>query len=186
MAKYQPPKKGYYADLQELVRNNPGANLQTLQRLAGMGEYIRQQGVSSDMYETPEQMLEDMEARKGKEAPQQPAAPTPRQAAQPASFSRPQSQQSGGSMFNPMQQMAMHRGMASDVMSEMGDELDSRVAQAREHRRLQHEKDMEAMRQEGVLKRLQMERETAERQMRMARELQDRQNGVLFSTDWGR
>lgn len=89
-------------------------------------------------------------------------------------------------MFNPMQQMALHRGMASDVMSAMGDELDSRVAQAREQRRLQHEKDMEAMRQEGVLKRLQMERETAERQMRMAQELQDRANGVFFSSRWGR
>jgi len=91
-------------------------------------------------------------------------------------------------MFNPYQQMSLQRGMASDVMGAIGDELDSRVAQEREARRLEHEKAMMSARSDAELKllieRLKHERYMAERQMQMSREMSDRQKGVLFSTKW--
>lgn len=91
-------------------------------------------------------------------------------------------------MFNPMQQMSLHRGMASDVMGAIGDEMSSRVAQGREARRLGHEKEMMAARSDAELKllieRLKHERYMAERQMQMAREMDDRKRGVLFSSKW--
>lgn len=193
MATYQPAKTGYYADLRELVRNNPDADLPTLQKLAAMGAYARQQEVSSDMYENPGQMLEDLQARQQKETtvvrqpnePRRAAAPAPRQPVQ-----MPAQQGSSGAMFNPYQQMSLHRGMASDVMGAIGDEMSSRVAQGREARRLGHEKEMMAARSDAELKllieRLKHERYMAERQMQMMREMDDRKRGVMFSSEWSK
>lgn len=45
--------------------------------------------------------------------------------------------------------------MGDNVEGAIRDENDSRVSQARENRRMQHAKELEAMRQEGLLKRLQ-------------------------------
>ena len=185
MAAYQPPKKGYYSHLRELVRNNPGAELPTLQRLAGLGDYAVQQEVSSDMYETPDQMIEDLEARREKERPA--AAPRTQPVARPQrpeAFTSPQSERT--QMFGPYEQMAMHRGMAQQAMGAIGDEMDSRVAQVREQRRLQHEKDMEQLRQDGILRRLQMESQATERQARLMQEMQDRAGGMIFSSRWKR
>jgi len=53
-----------------------------------------------------------------------------------------------------------HAAAADQINSAISDEMDSRVAQEREARRMQHEKDMEAMRQEGLIKRLQLEQES--------------------------
>jgi len=69
--------------------------------------------------------------------------------------------------FAPNHAMPMHnyvareqasalQGMIDKTSDAWGDELDSRVAQAREMRRMQHAKEVEAMRQEGLLQRLAM------------------------------
>lgn len=54
----------------------------------------------------------------------------------------------------PHVQAAALQGAIDKTADAWKDENDSRVAQVREMRRLQHEKDMEAMRQEGLLRRL--------------------------------
>lgn len=56
--------------------------------------------------------------------------------------------------LGPHAQARALQGMAGQAMAAIQDENDSRVAQAREARRMQHEKDIEAMRQEGLLRRL--------------------------------
>lgn len=192
MAAYQPAKTGYQAYIRELAEKNPDADLRTLQKLASLGDYATQQGVSSDMYETPEQMLEDLQAKKAKEAAErQQVAPPPRPAvhAPRAPVQIPQ-QQGGSAMFNPYQQMSLQRGMAGDVMSAIGNELDSRVAQGREYRRQEHEKSLMSARSDAELKmlieRLKHERYMAERQMQMMREMEDRKRGILFSSAWSK
>jgi hypothetical protein len=49
-------------------------------------------------------------------------------------------------MFSPADQFGHLQGMANNVMSAIQNENDSRVAQAREMRRMQHEKEMAQMR----------------------------------------
>ncbi len=191
MFTYQPAKTGYQAYIRELAEKNPDADLRALQKLASLGDYATQQGVSSDMYETPEQMLEDLQARRQREAAARQQNQPPRQAvpAPRAPVQIPQ-QQGGSAMFNPYQQMGMQRGMASDVMGAIGNELDSRVAQGREFRRQEHEKALMGARSDAELKllieRLKHERYMAERQMQMMREMDDRKRGVLFSSAWSK
>ena len=55
---------------------------------------------------------------------------------------------------SPEEQGLVLRGIVDDVSKAWSDENDSRVAQAREMRRMQHETNIESMRQEGLLKRL--------------------------------
>lgn len=182
MAAYQPAKTGYYAYIKQLREQYPDASLPMLQQLASMGDYAMQQGVSLDMYETPDQMLEDLQAKRRNAAQQQP--PAPRRAAVP--MPRQYAQQSGGSevMFNPAQQFAIHRGMTGDVMGAISNELDSRVAQQREARRMQHQSGMAGMEYQMLLARLRHERELAEKEMRFKREMADRQRGVISSSEW--
>lgn len=52
-------------------------------------------------------------------------------------------------MLNPYQQAAHLQGMASQAMNAIGDENDSRVAQARELRRQEHEKELMRMQMEA-------------------------------------
>lgn len=77
-------------------------------------------------------------------------------------------------MLNPYQQAQHLANMASQATGAWSDELDSRVAQNREMRRMQHEKDLEAMqqeeermRQEVALRKIAAEQEVAMMQMRM-------------------
>lgn len=84
--------------------------------------------------------------------------PQPQQQQQPAE--RQEQQVSHMPTFHPPHPITP--GEQADVLGDMIDktsaawsnELDSRVAQAREERRMQHAKDIEAMRQEGLLRRL--------------------------------
>lgn len=59
--------------------------------------------------------------------------------------------------FGPAQQYMQSQAMANNTMQAIGDENDSRVAQLREMRRMEHEQQMERMRQDALLQRLQME-----------------------------
>lgn len=189
MFTYQPAKTGYQAYIRELAEKNPDADLRTLQKLASLGDYAAQQGVSSDMYETPEQMLEDLQARRQREAAARQQNQPPRQAipAPRAPVQIPQ-QQGGSAMFNPYQQMGMQRGMAGDVMGAVSGELGSRVAQGREFRRQEHEKALLNARSEAelqmLIERLKHERYMSERQMQMQREMMDKSRGVLYSSSW--
>ena len=77
-------------------------------------------------------------------------------------------------MFNPMA-VAQHAGMMgaqqgnalqnmiNQTTGAWRDEHDSRVSQNREARRMQHEKDIERMRIEALLKRLEMEKDQGPR-----------------------
>ena len=97
----------------------------------------------------------------------------------------------GNPMFNPMA-VAQHAGMMgaqqgnslqnaiNQTTGAWRDEHDSRVSQNREARRMQHEKDIERMRIEALLKRLEMEKD----QMRGQRIAADRKAGVIHSTHW--
>lgn len=77
-------------------------------------------------------------------------------------------------MMTPSQQYGQLQGMANQAMSAWSDELDSRVAQNREMRRMEHEKAMELlrqqedrMRQETALKKIAAEQDMAMMQMKM-------------------
>lgn len=188
MATYKPATTGYYAYIKRLREQYPDASLPMLQQLASLGGYAKEEGVSLDMYETPDQMLEDLQARRQNEAQQRQQQAPPRQA--PVQMPRQYAQQSGSgaAMFNPSQQFSIHRGMVSDVMGAVGNELDSRVAQEREGRRMQHESEMTMqqmqMQYEMLLAKLRHEREMAEREMMMKREQADRQRGVISNSAW--
>jgi hypothetical protein len=54
----------------------------------------------------------------------------------------------------------------------------------REMRRMEHEKELERIRQDALLKRLQMQQEIESRRQRASRESEDRANGVFYSTRW--
>jgi hypothetical protein len=92
---------------------------------------------------------------RGEAPPQQPAQP----AAEPAA----QQQQQPQLIANPELHVHVPRPDDRPPLERMGDNLeeafrdenDSRVAQSRENRRMGFARDMEAMRQEGLLKRLQ-------------------------------
>jgi hypothetical protein len=62
-------------------------------------------------------------------------------------------------------------GMISDVTGAIQDENDSRVAQMREQRRMAHEREMEAMRQEALLQRLAIEQREREKDRILQKQL---------------
>lgn len=70
-------------------------------------------------------------------------------------------------MLNPYEQGQHLQGMANQVMGAWSDELDSRVAQSREMRRMEHEQQLERMRQETALKKIAADQQTAAMKMRM-------------------
>jgi hypothetical protein len=76
-------------------------------------------------------------------------------------------------------------GMIDDVTRAYQDENDSRVSQLREQRRMQHEAQMESMRQEALLQRLSMEQREREKdrilQKRLASGVTTRQ---LVNGEW--
>lgn len=57
-------------------------------------------------------------------------------------------------MLSPTGQFNHLQGMANDAMSAIRDENESRVAQSREMRRMQHEKEIEQMRLQALISRL--------------------------------
>jgi hypothetical protein len=145
------PDLMYYGDLRRLRKKNPDAPLSVLQGLAGMGRYAREQDVSIDMYETPEQMLEDLQARRGKERPANAPQPQPEAPRQPrASFSPAYQQPQGASpVLNPAQQFAHSQGMAAQANNAIRDEMDSRVSQERDRQRMEHQKELVRMQMEA-------------------------------------
>lgn len=95
--------------------------------------------------------------------------------------------------FNMAQRMAAQQGghlagMINQAQNLWGDELDSRVAQNREMRRMEQERYMEELRQATILKKLQMEQQLAMQEMRakerQQRIAQDRAAGIINSTAW--
>jgi hypothetical protein len=62
--------------------------------------------------------------------------------------------------------------MIDDVQDAIQDENDSRVAQMREQRRMAHEREMEAMRQEALLQRLAIEQREREKDRILQKQLQ--------------
>jgi hypothetical protein len=136
-------------------------------------------GLNPDHYETADQMLEDANGRldnlRKNQAPGRMAMWKSGEGAMPENapqapqraIRRPFNMQSY-SGANPVQQdfidqfgpaaQARHLGgMIRNVQATIQDENDSRVAQARELRRMDHEARMESMRQEALLQRLAME-----------------------------
>ena len=86
-------------------------------------------------------------------------------------------------MFNPYQQAAHLQGMANQAMGAIGDENDSRVAQAREARRQEQEYRMQM---DALLVRLQHERFMAARAMQAQKEAADRARGMTYNSEWGK
>lgn len=80
------------------------------------------------------------------------------------------------------------QGMANQATNAIEEENRSRVAQAREARRLQHEMSLRGMEYQALLARLAHERWLAERRMRyeagMQRMSDDKARGVISSTRW--
>jgi hypothetical protein len=74
--------------------------------------------------------------------------------------------------FGPAAQARSLGGMIDDVQDAYQDENDSRVAQLREQRRMAHEREMEAMRQEALLERLAIEQREREKDRILQRQLQ--------------
>lgn len=70
-----------------------------------------------------------------------------------------------GSVVTPADQAAISQGMVRQVNNAIADEMDSRRAIAREEARMQHEKEIEAMRQTAILAKLQAEQDIARRQI---------------------
>jgi len=62
-------------------------------------------------------------------------------------------------------------GMIDDVTAAYQDENDSRVAQMREQRRMEHETEMESMQQDALLQRLAMEQQEREKDRILQRQL---------------
>jgi len=163
------PDPFYLDQLRRITQNAPGMSLADRQRLASMGRFAQQEGVDIGMYgdrdaEGYGAMLEDLTARLPK--PKAPTVAQPRQ--QATSFATPVQQEM------PMFPQQSLQQMANSAMGAWGNELDSRVAQNREMRRLEHEKELERMRQDLALKKIaadqqkmQMEYEAMMRQMKM-------------------
>jgi hypothetical protein len=184
MPTYQPATKGYYGDLRTLRRKNPNTNLSVLQKLAGMGQYVRDQDVTADMYENPEQMLEDMQARQAAERQrqqqQQRQQPAPQPVRQPM-FTQPQGD---FDMLFPGQQFQLLQNMANEQEGMFAAENASRVSQSRELTRMEHEQQMERIRQDGILKRLQMEQQMEAQRMKMGAVAADKARGVIYNSEW--
>lgn len=73
--------------------------------------------------------------------------------------------------FGPTAQARHLGGMIKDVTGAIQDENDSRVAQSRELRRMEHEAQMEALRQEALLQRLAMEQQEREKDRILQKQL---------------
>lgn len=135
---------------------------------------MKMYGVTPDMYESEQQAAEDMRARlrdpqerrrlvseRARRPPQAapadpPAAPAPR----PAAASGPRGP--AGFMFAAQNAMApgmkAHSDAISDVNDAISQEMRSRVAQSREMRRMQHEKDLKRMELDALLERVRLAR----------------------------
>lgn len=188
MAIFKPPTKGTHYHLRTLIANNPNADRGVLRKLASLGDYALSEEVSSDMYETPEQMLEDLQARRQPQAaghqenPQRlPAWTMPLRTQPPAGTFV--SQQESPSVFTPGQQFGHLQGMAGQVAGAVGDENDSRVAQAREARRQEHEYRLQM---DALLARLQHERFMAARNRQAQQEAADKARGMTYNSEWGK
>lgn len=86
-------------------------------------------------------------------------------------------------MLNPYQQAAHLQGMANQAMNAIGDENDSRVAQAREARRQEHAYRMQM---DALLVRLQHERFLAARNRQAQQEAADKARGMTYNSEWGK
>jgi hypothetical protein len=75
-------------------------------------------------------------------------------------------------LMSPAEQGQHLAGMVAQVNNAYHDENDSRVAQAREERRMQQERDMESMRQESLLRRLEVEQEERNKDRILQKQLQ--------------
>lgn len=188
MATYKPPTRGPQYHLRTLLANNPGADRSVLQKLAPLGDYAVSEGVSSDMYETPEQMLEDLQERQrqaaaGRQDNQQrlPAWTRPLRVPPPPGTFVPS--QESHSVFSPGQQAGHLQGMINQATSAIQDENDSRVAQAREARRQEQEYRMQM---DSLLVRLQHERFMAARALQAQKEAADRARGMTYNSEWGK
>jgi len=73
--------------------------------------------------------------------------------------------------YGPSAQGRHLGGMISDVQNAYQDENDSRVAQLREQGRMEHEAQMESMRQEALLQRLAMEQQDREKDRILQKQL---------------
>lgn len=70
-----------------------------------------------------------------------------------------------GAVITPADQAAAAQGMVKQVNNAIADEMDSRRAIYREQARLQHEKELEIIRQNALLAKLQAEQQVANRQI---------------------
>lgn len=156
------PDPRYLNNLRTITRNAPAMPVSQRQRLASLGGFAQREGVDIGMYGDRNKegyglMLEDLDARLPDEPA--PSGQNARPFATPVAQERPvmfsADVMSPGDQFNHLQ------GMANQAMGAWENELDSRVAQSREMRRMQHEQQIERMRQEGLLRRLQAEQQTA-------------------------
>lgn len=151
-------------------------------------------GLNPDHYETADQMVEDANGRLANlnknqapgrgamlangEAANLPNAPEAPQRA----IRRPFNMQSYSganpvqndfvAQFGPTAQARHLGGMIRDVQDAYQDENDSRVAQMREQARMEHEMQIESMRNEAMLQRLAMEQRERERDRILQKQLQ--------------
>ena len=164
------PDPAYLGFLRQITQNAPGMALADRQRLASMGKFAQSEGVDIGMYGDRDaagygMMLEDLDARQPKQA--QEAQPAPQRAANTTRPFATQAQPMEMGMFSPDAQYGQLQGMANQATKAWENELDSRVAQNREGRRMQHEQQMERIRQDAALKKIAAEQQMAMMQMRM-------------------
>lgn len=137
--------------IQAITANNPDMPRSQRRALASLGDFAVSEGVDSSMYESPDQMLEDLQARdlqRRLKAMEQ--APPVRR---PVSFHSQEAFMIPSSIVGAPIAAMVHgaqgdylQGMATDAMSAVAKENDSRVAQSREWRRMQHEMALAEMR----------------------------------------
>ena len=149
-------------------------------------------GLNPDQYETADQMLEDAHGRIGNlnknqapgrnemfrngEADFGHAQEGPQHAIRRPFNMQPYSQSAQMQNdfiddFGPAAQAKHLGGMIDDVQNAYQDENDSRVAQLREQRRMEHEAQMESMRQEALLQRLAIEQQEREKDRILQKQL---------------
>lgn len=164
------PDPAYLGFLRQITQNAPSMPVADRQRLASMGKFAQSEGVDIGMYGDRDadgygMMLEDLEARQSQAQPA--AQQAPPQQARPAQPFATHIQPMETGMFSPQMQYGQLQGMANQAMRGWENELDSRVAQNREGRRMQHEQQMERIRQDAALKKIAAEQQMAMMQMRM-------------------
>jgi hypothetical protein len=174
-----------------IAQNNPGMPRNMRRRLAGLGDFAQAEGVDASMYETPEQMAEDLEERQRQLFLQQ-VDDNAAQARQRAEARRPprqaQPMYQEPSMFSPEMQFRSLSGMNNNIMQAFSDENDSRVAQSREIRRMQHEQALAAMRaqverERNALQQYQIDQDAASqiRQLKLQNYMAKRKMGMPTS-----